>query len=445
MDANGALLITSLVSLGLTRLYCLWRWDEFDLADLYVLVIAVYFGLYTLLSALFQDLAGYDAISAVIVHILVAINICVTRLLVFTLPPRVRDTLTLRHIVAVTQGTPLSALVCLAAVSSLLSLHGFYRYGVLASASSEQILGGAPYWFTSAKQIEYAGVVPGLFLGLLLYLLGSRTIRRVVALIALLDVIALQVVWGRRAVFELLLLAVLMLSIVHGRNPFKLKQMVAWTLGGAIALGVLSNVYQAYRIVIGSPTAIQLGELPESGKPFWEAAGDWDATLSDLKERAPDWKYDYLVLEIVEQQGSLDGRLMMQAFANLVPGAIWRDKRYINADAELAALYGLEPTDYTTNLFGITLADFGYVGLLAPALIMWAMIAVAGEMLVFAQRSPTLFLITVGLVFDSLLAIEGTYESLFALGRSFGLVFAVFVVIRVLATLLGAKSAFSEA
>jgi hypothetical protein len=221
--------------------------------------------------------------------------------------------------------------------------------------------------------------------------------------------------------------------------------MVGWTLGGAIALGVLSNIYQAYRILVGSPAAIQLGELPQSGKAFWEAAGDWDATLSDLRERAPDWQYDYLVLEIVEQQGSLDGRLMLQAFANLVPGAIWRDKRYINADAELAALYGLEPTDYTTNLFGITMADFGYLGLLAPALIMWAVIAVAGEMLAFAQRSPTLFLITVGLVLDSLLAIEGTYESLLALGRSFGLVFAVFVVIRVLATLFGAKSAFYEA
>lgn len=431
MSTNVVIISLALVWLGLTWLYCHRRWQlaRFDLVDLYILFVAFSYGGVPLLNAWLEDLSAYDEGTIVVVYILLAIGLVALRLSTHALPPRAREALDFNRIAVGAAEVSVSSLATIVGLMSVFSFYGFRRYGVISDAGATQVLGALPYWFTSAKQVEYSGLAEGVFIALWPKVLVSHGRTRAVALTLLTMVLALQATWGRRSMFELLVFGLLLWALVRNRNPFAPRMVLRWAVGFGL-LFLFSNVYQNYRGYVFNPAAVQLG-LERKNKALGQAATDWGITVSNIGARVTDWEYDYIALKAIQRWGAQQGMLLAQGIENEVPLFVWPTKRYLNPDEQFNDTYGYSSHfvgDYATNLFGLTVIDYGYFAVLAFPLLLVASFAFVGAMLNFTWRYPVLYVIMAGMAIRSLLQIEGTYGDVLTLLRWAVLIFSGYVL-----------------
>jgi len=427
MNANVTLFLLCAIWLGLTWLYCRMRWACFDLFDLYVMMVAVYYGGHGLVIAPLQDLSSYDPGLIVVIYVLLGISLALLKISVSSLPAKIRSELRLCSIAETASETPVSALVALVSAICLLSLYGYQHYSVVINATSDQVL-GIPYWFTSLKMIVYGGAAEGLFVATLVVAMRCSGRRRSILLLLLLATVGLQALYGRRGFLELLILGYLFSAAVSGWDPFAPRKVVRWALALA-ALFVFSNVYQNYRQELSIPDSSQGEASQTNSKVFTAAMTDWERTGANVRDRDGVWQYNYVVIDNLQRSGSLEGALLVQAVLNEIPAVFWPDKTYLDPDAQFNEAYGLAPNDYATNLFGLTMADFGYAGPIMFIVYMLTTFAVCGKMLSLTKASPTLFILTLGATLTSLLAIESGYDGLFGIVHMVAMVFIGFVVL----------------
>jgi hypothetical protein len=420
MTTNAVVILLSLLWLGVTGAVCHRRWQaaRFDLADLYILMVGVFYGGVALVEASLADLGGYEPRTVVTVYILLATSLVGVRLLMSRLPERLKGALRLNRIAGLAAETSVWSLVAVAGLMGLLTLYGIRRYGVLSDSDVRLVPGGLPYLFTSAKQIEYSGLIQGLFVAAWTKSLIGRGMERCVALIVSVAMLFLAATWGRTVEFEVLLLGLVLWSLARRSNPFALRAAVRWM----VVLGMMfvaSNIYQTYREYWFDPIALRLG-IDKSDKRLAAAAGDWQTTVRNVAARGADWDYDYTVLRAIERQGPQEGLLLAHEIENHIPLFMWPTKQYVNPDLEFDELYGYNSnytSDYNTNLLGVTLIDFGYLAVAIFALLMAGAFAVGAAMLNLLKGYRGLYVIMAGLTLDSVLRIETSYAGVIGLMR----------------------------
>jgi hypothetical protein len=428
---NLVLIVISLIWLAVSWLHYHRRWlaGDFDLVDLYILFVGAYYAGVPLVNACLQDQSIYDSGDVVLIYVLFASSLVALRLLTHALPQRVREALDLRRIAAGAGDVALSSLATIVVLMWVFSFYVFRRYGVVSDSDLRSVLSSLPYWITTAKQVEYGGLIEGVFIGLWANVLVTQGRKKGVALILSAMVVTLQAAWGRRSVFELLVLGLLLWALARKSNPFAPRMVLRWALGFGL-LFLFSNVYQDYRNYLFDPTAMKLS-LAAENNALGEAAMDWKGTLSNIGSRGTDWEYDYMALETIQRWKPQQAMLLAQGIENEVPLFVWPSKRYLNPDEQFNAAYGYSSNfseDYATNLFGLTLIDFGYFALLAFPLLLVASFALVGAMLNFTWRYPVLYVIMAGMALNSLLQIEGTYDSVLTLLRWAFLIFGNYVL-----------------
>src|SRR5215204_7276922 len=267
--------------LGTAALFGRLRWSRIDVVDLHVLMVGVYFGSYTLVDALVKDLSTVNSGSAVLSLLLVMVTVGATWLISRILPIELRRTLQMRYLLAQWLHVDGRIILLLLGAVLVFQLYSYQHFGVLAASDVANTRGylyspvpDLPYWFTSAMTL-LTPLSFCLFIAGTLKVLASRAGKRVFWIIVLVTVVTLVTLWGRREVFYLVYIFIVLWSIIKTRNL--ISPMNGFLLLIALPLLVaFSNIYLTYR-------SNTLDKLGVSG--IYSAGTNLDTTLLNLQER----------------------------------------------------------------------------------------------------------------------------------------------------------------
>jgi len=409
--------------LGTAALFGRLRWSQIDVVDLYVLMVSVYFGSYTLVDALVKDLSTVNAGSAVLSLLLVMVTVGATWLISRILPIELRRTLQMRSLLA--QWLHVDGRIVLVLLGAVLvfQLYSYQHFGVLASHDVANIgnslyspMPDLPYWFTSAMAL-LTPLYFCLFVAGTLKVLASRAGKRVFWIIVLVTVVMLVTLWGRREVLYLVYMFFVLWSITKRRNLF--SPMNGFLLLIALPLLVaFSNLYLTYRsITLG--LHVTPDKLGVSG--IFSAATNLDTTLWNLQERISMWQLNYMIIDKQIQYYGLDipyGAMFWQGLKNTIPHILWPEKIVSDVDALMAYQYMLPIRDYPTNNFAMMQADFGFLSVILLPLQLLFVFFSAALLIQASRRHLTLLWLWSGYIIYYLLRIEADYSEWLILYRN---------------------------
>jgi hypothetical protein len=412
--------------LGTAALFGRLRWSQIDVVDLYVLMVGVYFGSYTLVDALVKDLSTVNAGSAVVSLLLVMVTVGATWLISRILPRELQRTLQMRYLLA--QWLHVDGRIVLLLLGAVLvfQLYSYQHFGVLAShdvAVSHNTLvrpyspsPDLPYWFTTAMSL-LTPLTFCLFIAGTLKVLASRAGKRIFWIIVLVTVVTLATLWGRREVLYLMYIFVVLWSIIKPRNLISLTNgfLLLITLPFLVAF---SNIYLTYRSVTRG-FHVTPDRLGVSG--IYSAATNLDTTLLNLQERMSIWQLNYMIIEKQVHNYGLDipyGDILWQALTNTIPRILWPEKIVSDLDIMMAYQYNLPLTDYPTNNFAMMQADFGYLSVILLPLLLLFVFFSAALLIQASRRHLTLLWLLSGYVILYLVRIEADYSEGFVLYRN---------------------------
>ena len=225
------------------------------------------------------------------------------------------------------------------------------------------------------------------------------------------NTLLITAIYGRRLFFFQLFMFVILYFVHKNKNLFSLKILKISILFLPL-LFMFSNIYQSYRGL--SPSALNRYQHGN----FWDALTNADATITNLQERQAMWKFNYL---IVSKQAEGDyppyGAIAWQAIKNAIPRIFWPAKKIYDLDEMTANLYGLPVTDYPTNNFAMTQADFGCFSIIIFPLMIFAIVYSIGIISFLIKKHATLFLIVTGFLIKYFLSIEASYADSILLFR----------------------------
>jgi hypothetical protein len=435
--SNLTLLVCALFILGLAFLFGRLRWSRIDLVDVYILMVSIFFGVYTLVDAVVKDFSWVNPFLAASVLLLVVATVGITWLVSRMLPIRLQRTLQIRYLMTQWLRVDGKVILALLGVTILFQLYSKQRFGLFAShdlfflLAERQELGiTLPYWYTSAASL-LIGLVFCTFVAVTVKVFTSQARTRAYWMIALVTVMLVATLYGRRVTWYLVFVFCILWYIAKERNLFSPRS-------GLLALIVLpilvvfSNIYLGYRAAASIPmnAASNNSELSVSG--VYRAAANMDATLSTLGERMAMWQFNYFILHAQIKHHGLDipyGDLLWQGFENTIPRVLWADKTFYYLDTMVARLYEIPNTDYPTNNFAMAQADFGLLSLIVLPLVLF-FVFLSMALLIRATRShPTLLWLVSAFFLLYLLSIEGDYADIFLIYKSmFILVFTYSVM-----------------
>jgi hypothetical protein len=414
VNSNLALIVCSLFMLGTAAVFGRLRWSRIDVVDLHVLMVSVYFGSYTLVDALVNDLSTVNSGPAVLALLLVMVTVGATWLISRILPIKLRRTLQLRYLLAQWLNVDGRVVLLLLGAVLVFQLYSLQHFGILPESTISvsntlySPVSDLPYWFTSAMSF-LTPLTFCLFIAVTLKVLASRAGKRVFWIIVLVTVVTLVTVWGRREVFYLMFMFFVLWSLTKTRNL--ISPMNGFLLLLALPLLVaFSNIFLTYR----SNTLAKLGVSGIS------SATNLDATLGNLQDRMSIWQLNYMIIDKQIHYYGLDipyGDLLWQGLKNTIPSILWPGKIVSDLDTLMAYQYVLPVTDYPTNNFAMMQADFGYLSVILLPLQLLFVFFSAALLIQASSRHLTLLWLWSGYFIYYLLRIEVDYSAWFTLYR----------------------------
>jgi hypothetical protein len=410
--------------LGTAAVFGRLRWSRIDVVDLYVLIVGVYFGSYTLVDALVKDLSTVNSGPAVLSLLLVMVTVGATWLISRILPIKLRRTLQMRYLLAQWLNVDGRIVLLLLGAASVFQLYSLQHFGILAESTISvsntlySPVPDLPYWFTSAMSF-LTPLTFCLFIAVTLKVLASRAGKRVFWIIVLVTVVTLVTVLGRREVIYLVYMFFVLWSITKTRNL--ISPMNGFLLLLALPLLVaFSNIFLTYRS----------NTLAKLGVPGISSATNLDATLGNLQDRMSIWQFNYMIIDKQIHYYGLDipyGDIVWQGLKNSIPSILWPGKIVLDLDTLVAYLYMLPVTDYPSNNFAMMQADFGYLSVILLPLQLLFVFFSAALLIQASRRHPTLLWLLSGYFVYYLLRIEAQYSDLFVLYRNVLLVTIVYL------------------
>ena len=381
------------------------------------------------MDGLVANQSGYEPIFIVWTFVWVIIVTAATWLISQRLPKQVLDILKIRHLMSQWACVDGRFILSLLVTVFVFTIYGYRQFWIISHVGFEGLRRAnifLPYWYTSSL-VFVQPILFCIFLSGTTKLFASRGRKRVLWGVVLAITFFLTATYGRRAVFYLVFIFLIIRSFHKRENLFALGSIRVLVLVVPV-LVIFSNIYQNYRPFIWSykPMLSNTGNLPG----LLGAALDTEATVSNLRTRMAMWKFNYIIMEKQTKRwaGSPCSGILLQGFKNSIPRVIWPKKNVYDLDEMVACIYGLPIRDYPTNNFAIAQADFGYLSIFFLPIQMLITFFVISTISTSAKQMPGLVLILTGFLLYHIVGIEKGYAGVFILYRNIFILCAIYLI-----------------
>lgn len=415
MDYYSALLMPLiLISVGSTYLHK--KRANLNFLDAYLLMVMLYFGVYTIVDVSLNGVQNKDAFFVIFTFCLIFLPVSLTYAIYKKLPLTYKQRLKFNEIVFEWSGINQRIIAIISVLFFAFNSYLFYKFGMITYVGVEiEELGlDIPSWIGPAKVFaRYIAFCCYIFL-------ASSIITKKIKVFSFYGLIAFALFFalsleGRRALIELVIIPYIIMNSVYRRSIFSKKNFLS-----AIALLIIyllgSNIFQTYR---GELLALSRG--PNSGDvtSLINASGNIEATIDNLKERYSMYNFNYNVTSELARDplNIFFGDLAYQMLLHTIPGFLYKNKPTIAEDQLVADHFHFPQsstvTDFPTNNFASMLCDFSFLMILfLPILIIFVLFISA---YFSSSKYGTLRLFIPISCLQYLLRIEQSYGDIFVL------------------------------
>jgi hypothetical protein len=440
MNSSAVLIAMSLFMMILVYFFGRFRWNKLNVVDVYILMVSVFFGVYGFVDGLVADQSGFEPVLIIWTFVWVIIVAATTWLISQRLPKKIRSLLQIRHLTSQWAVVDDRFILFLFVTVFAITIYGYNQFRILSHMGFDNlrwinIL--LPYWYTSSL-IFVQPILFCIFLGGTTKFFKNKGKKRLFWCLILGLTLLLNATYGRRAVYNLTFIFLILWFIEKKENLFALKNIKILILVISIFF-MFSNIYQNYRPFIWSyqPGLTRTVDVPN----IFESAVDTDATVTNLRDRMAMWKFNYIILDkqTIQNENAPYGEIIFQGLKNSVPRVMWPRKKIFDLDEMVSIMYGLPISDYPTNNFAMAQADFGYLSIFFLALNMFTIFFLIAIIAKKSRKIPGLVLLLTGFLTYHVISIESGYAGIFTLFRNVIVLSIIFLIGHILIRVLNIK------
>jgi len=433
MIGNISILICSIVFICIISFYIIKVWPDLDVIDLYIIFVLFHFGFYSFVRGLyFGEDVIFDfrnsnplVIGMVFVHLLLILT--VIKLIYRYLPKTFVECLKLKNLVQKWTIANKYILFFMYGTLIIFQIMSYYKYGIKTYIMPDdfaRIGKDLPYWFTAIRTV-YAPLSFLVCLGLISSLLKSQGYHKYVWLILTLGFFPVVILYGRRFFIAVIIVWAILWLLEKKHDVFLIKYLTVGSLL-VLVLFLSSNIYQAYRDDFQEVGQVDLAKLKN---PF-AAAFNFEATLNNLKERPGTWEFNFLVFDHQFSKPGMttNGKITWEAIKSSIPRIFWPDKKFMCIDDILAGLYHVKTKeiDIGKNLFGVGQVEIGYYSLMIVPFIIISIIIIMGTLIKMSDKYPTFLWLFSGNILFYLISIEENGNEIFFMVRNIVIILIIF-------------------
>jgi hypothetical protein len=428
-----------LISCSLMLLFLIFilgrlKYNRYDILDLHVFMVGLFFGGYGLIDALFGNVITQNPYIILILHLHISLVIIVLYIFLVMLPKQIREFIQFRTLIRHFADVNVNALLMLSVLCLSIDWYIYTSYGLLTYVGDEltDLYLSVPNWVGPIKSLNWN--VRFCLLILIINLFNHNKVKFLsIYGLLIIPMLALQFVEGRRALIELVVVCFVMWTVCRNSSPYLLRRVPLISLI-LVLLFTSSNIFQNYRTSLFSITALagNGGELTS----FKDAAMDSEASLKNLSLRTPMWKLNYKIFEnqLIEPSNIHAGYMMWRQILNAIPSFLLVNKEIIASEeltsqiydmGELESAYGSD--DFPTNDFASYQTDFGIFSIVFMPFVFYLIIYI-GFLGFTLVRDKLVSSIAILFCIQYLMKIENGYD-LPILFRNIILIFSVYVLI----------------
>jgi hypothetical protein len=429
-----------LISCSLMLLFLIFilgrlKYNRYDILDLHVLMVGLFFGGYGLIDALFGKVITQNPYIILILYLHISLVIIVLYIFLGMLPKQIREFMQFRTLIRHFADVNVNALLILSVFCLSIDWYIFTSYGLLTYVGDEltNLYLSVPNWVGPIKSLNWNFRFCLLILIINLFNHNKVKFLSIYGLL-IIPMLALQFVEGRRALIELVMICFILWTVYRNSSPYLLRRAPLISLM-LVLLFTSGNIFQNYRSSLFSITALS-GAGAELVS-FTDAAFDSEASLENLSERTPMWKLNYKIFEnqLIEPANIHAGYMMWRQILNAMPSFLLQDKEIIASEeltsqiydmGELESAYGSD--DFPTNDFASYQTDFGVFSIVFIPLVFYLIIYI-GFLSLTQVRNKVVSSIVILFCIQYLMKIENGYD-LPILLRNVMLIFSVYAVIQ---------------
>ena len=297
--ANITLLLFSSLVLCLTLFYFKRRWPDLDVIDIYIIYIALHFGIYPFIRGLYSGKGVvYDSstsnplvIGLVFIHLLLIVVII--RVVSAYLPTKIKDILKIKTLISKWESVNNLIVLSIYSLLILFQIISYWKYGVkpvIAPDDFAKIGSDLPYWLLSMRAI-YNYLVLSVFIVLASKASMSQYRPQYFWIALIIIFIPFGAYFGRKPFVNIFVIGTIIWLIRREKKLIQFKYLISSVLMVFIFF-LVSNVWQTYRSTLLAAGA----SFKEAPNPI-SAALNFNATLRNLKERPGTWEFNYLVFD----------------------------------------------------------------------------------------------------------------------------------------------------
>ena len=385
---NALLLLCSSMLLCLTILYLKRKWPDIDAIDVYIIFIALHFGVYPFIRGLYVE-EGFifnsfnnNLLIIGIIYLQILLIIIIMRAISEYLPAEIKKYLKIKTMIELWSRVNEFVLLSLYSLLILFVVISYLKYGVKAHISHDEYLEigkDLPYWLTSVRTI-FNYLVFCVFIVLVSKASMSESLSRYFWIVLIIFFLPFVAYFSRKTFANAVVVAALIWLVRNEENTFQFKYLKIAALM-MFSFIVMSNIYQTYRPVLQS-VSVSLRQLEN---PI-TAALNFKATLQNLKIRPGTWEFNYLVLD-KQMRGpekvTTNGKITWEGFKSTIPRILWPGKKFQMTSEVMADKYKakLEDVSLGSNIFGVAQSEIGYYSIIiVPLTIILIIVIMAGLM-----------------------------------------------------------------
>lgn len=433
MENAGLLLYSSLV-LCLAMLYFWKKCPDLDVIDIYIVFIALHFGIYPFIRGLYSgrgvvyDTANHNPIAVGMVFLHIILIVIILKVVYAFFPPEIKQYLSVKTLIEQCVKVNNFIVFSIFGFLALTQVIGYLKYGIKSHILLEQFIKigkDLPYWLTSVMTI-YNYTVLSVFLVFCSKAAKSKDWSRYWWMAATIMVLPFAAYYGRKAFVNIIVIGAIIWLVNSQEKIFQFKYLKITTF---MILGffVMSNIYLTYR-----PNLQIVGaSLSKLENPI-TAALNFNATLENLKGRPGTWEFSYLVFDRqmkAPERVTTNGKISLEGCKSAIPRFFWPGKKFQMTSEVLAEKYkaNLEDVSLGSNIFGIAQSEFGYFSIIVvPLTILAIFFTMAGLMKMTLDYPEFSWLLSVSLL-NFIMYIEENQSEIFSFLRNIIAIMAVFL------------------
>lgn len=439
METNIAVALCGTTLCAIAGAFVFARWNKLGLQELFIVTVGLYFGAYSVVDSLVNDLRGFDSSIVLLLFSIIIVSTMPVLYLSHLLPKTVSYQLrldTIRNDWINVPTVPVLASSAIIIAYRLYTYVFFSEFSALEGQELEKLDVSLPYWYTTfgliAQSVAFA-VTPVAFVKSL----RSPGIIKLLWWLLIAVLLVMTFGFGRRALIAVLTIFV-WLGLRGSKTASQKWRLILACVVLVPVLLVLNNVYQAYRLASHRGVVLTNLQMEDAEEIFTKQnpltiALDFDRTTTNLEERTAMWQFNYQLLgsALYRSVEYSYGMLLIQEAGNFIPRIVYPDKVIFDVDFEVSRAFGIQERDWPSNILAFAFADFGIAALIAIPLMMVSLLALFG----YAQhmiKDTFLRVMLAGFIISYVLNLEVTYAVPLQLARDFLLVAIVYWALRLL-------------